>query len=184
MRPGALALLVAGGACGALGACRGKPAADDAGPAAGSASAAPRPAVPDQLSGTLTLDGKPLAMVKCRPGRDTSIYVDLVTSAGVLRYVPYDPQLFWNPRSDSTERGAAMPCRLRRSWGGATRPDGTTYFRGQLIFSCKSEAGTLAGDVTLDCGNISPIERKLLDAGRQQKLDEQELDELKGPARP
>lgn len=173
MRLGALAL-VASGACVALGACRGKKAADDAKPAD---AAAP---VPDRISGTLTVDGKPLAIGQCRPGRDASIHVDLVTAAGVLRFVPYEPKMFWNPRPESTDRGAPLACTdLQRSWGGATRADGTTYFRGRLIFSCKGEAGAITGDVTVDCGNISPLERKLLDEGRQRKLDE-----LKRPGTP
>jgi hypothetical protein len=190
VRLGALGLLAASCACvvvaagagaGAAG-CRGKPATDDepataSGSGSGSGSTAvPRPPVPDQISGTLTLDGKPLAISKCRPGRDVSIYVDLVTAAGVLRFVPYVPEMRWNPRPESAEPGVAVACRLQRSWGGGSRPDRTTYFRGQLIFSCKTATGTLDGDVTLDCGNISPLERKLLDEGRQQKLEELKLE--------
>jgi hypothetical protein len=111
-----------------------------------------------------------------------SIYVDLVTAAGVLRFIPYVPEMRWNPRPESGEPGAAVACRLQRSWGGGSRPDRTTYFRGQLIFSCETAAGTLAGDVTLDCGNISPLERKLLDEGRQQKLEELKLEGEAGSA--
>jgi hypothetical protein len=139
--------------------------------------AAARRAVPDQISGTLTFDGRPLAIKSCRPGQAGGlVHVDLVTASGALRFVAYDAsQMFWNSQPESTERGAPLPCtELRRSWGGGPRPDGTAYFRGRLVFSCRGAAGAVAGDVTVDCGNISPLERQLLDQNRQQKLDELE----------
>jgi hypothetical protein len=146
-------------------ACRGEK--QDAPDRAGPGDAAPRPVVPDAITGKLALDGKPLAITACGPGRDGSIFVDLVTAAGTLRWVAYeDHRMFWN--------GAPLDCgQVGRSWGGGTRPDGTTYFRGRLIFSCKGAVGTLDGDVTLDCGNIDSFERKKLDENRQQSLDDQ-----------
>lgn len=143
-------------------------------PADAAALVAPRPEVPDQIEGALTLDKKPLAIAACRPGREASIYVDLVTAVGALRFLAYESkQMYWNPRPESLERGTAVPCTdLRRSWGGGTRPDGSTYFRGHLIFTCRGAAGTLVGDVTVDCGDITPLERRLLDESRQKKLDE------------
>lgn len=130
--------------------------------------------VPDKLSGTITRNGAPLALAKCRPGREAAIYVDLVTPDGALRFLAYEGmQLFWNPAPDRAGRGAPLACtKLDRSWGGATRPDGTTYFRGRLDFVCSGDAGAFAGAVDVDCGNISPLERKLLDDGRQRKRDE------------
>jgi hypothetical protein len=177
MRPPALALL--GIACSAAlsPGCKGD-RADEARPPplppADAGSAAPRPAVPDKIDGTLMLDGKPLEIVRCRPGRDTAIYVDLVTASGALRFVGGEAtRMYWNPKPDATERGAAIECEIpHRSWGGGTRKDGATYFRGELAFSCRGPAGALEGKVSVDCGNISPLERKLLDDGRRRKREE------------
>jgi hypothetical protein len=144
-----------------------------------------RPAEPDKLEGTLTLDGKPLELVKCRPGREGSIYVDLVTAAGALRFVGGEAaQMYWRPGPDGSargappergipERGIPIECSIpHRSWGGGTRADGSTYFRGELAFSCRGAAGVLDGKVSVDCGNISPLERRLLDESRDRKREE------------
>ena len=185
MRPPALALLAI--ACAV--ACKGQ-RSDEAAPAPADAAprvadAAPRVAVPDKLEGTLTLDGKPLELVKCRPGREGSIYVDLVTAAGALRFVGGEAtQMYWNPRPDSRERGAPIECSIpHRSWGGGTRGDGTTYIRGELAFSCRGAAGALDGKVSVDCGNISPLERRLLDESRERKREELDPDRA-GPEEP
>lgn len=143
----------------ALAACSSKksepPARDDA-------AVAPRAVVPDKLDGTLTLDGAPLAITACKPGRDTAIFVDLVTARGTLRWIAYEEQkVLWN--------GAPVACtRLTRTWGGGTRPtDHTTYVRAQLGFEC----GALRGELALECGNIDPFERKLLDDSRRKHLE-------------
>jgi hypothetical protein len=144
----------------ALAACSSKkpepPVRDDA-------AVAPRPVVPDQIRGTLALDGAPLAITACKPGRDTAIHVDLVTARGTLRWIAYEEhKVLWN--------GAPVACaRLTRTWGGGTRPtDRTTYVRAQLGFEC----GPLRGELELECGNIDPFERKLLDESRQKHLEE------------
>jgi hypothetical protein len=150
------------------------------------AAPSPPPApAPDRISGTLKIAGKPVAIERCRPGREASIYVDLVTARGALRFLAYeDRTMFWTSRPDSTERGAPLACSdLRRSWGGATRPDGSTYFRGQIIFSCRGAIGAVVGDVTVDCGNISALERKLLDESRRRKRDELAAPGSADPAR-
>ncbi len=166
MRPRGLASLVA-----LLCACEGKPPAGD--PAGG---APPRPAVPDRIEGTLALDGKPLAITGCRPGHQGTVYVDLVTAAGALRFVGGEAErMFWNPRPDANERGAPIECSIpHRSWGGTRRQDGTTYFRGELAFACRGPAGALDGKVSLECGNITPLERALLDDGRRRRREAQE----------
>ncbi|HSK00491.1 MAG TPA: hypothetical protein VK932_04590 [Kofleriaceae bacterium] len=178
MRPRGLALLGLLALLGALG-CKGKPAGEgkpapaDAARAA-AADAAPAPAVPDRIEGTLTLDGEPLDVVKCRPGREGTIYLDLVTAAGALRFVGGEAtKMYWNPRPDSAERGAAIECTIpHRSWGGGTRADGTSYFRGELAFSCRGAAGAFEGKLSADCGDISPGERRLLDESRRKKREE------------
>lgn len=176
MRPGARALFACASCAaflvvGAAGLGCGKKADDKADPQ-GSGSA---PAVePDRYVGALSLDGKPLEITRCRPGHNESqaIHLDLVTTAGVLRFVPYVPQMRWNPKPDSTEPGAPIECTdLQRSWGGGNRPDGTTYFRGRLIFYCKFGTSVIAGDVNVDCGNITPLERKLLDENQKKNRD-------------
>jgi hypothetical protein len=184
MRP--LALLGLACACAGLAACGKKGADDKEQKPPPAAEAQPRAEVPDKIEGKLTLDGKPLAITKCRPGRAASIYVDLVTEVGALRFLPYQSkQMYWNPRPEWDERGLPVECTdLRRSWGGGTRDDGTTYFRGQLIFSCRGAPGVLAGDVTVDCGDITPLERRLLDESRRRKLDELDRDKRGSGDRP
>jgi hypothetical protein len=180
MRPPALALL--GLACGAAL----SPACKDKAPG----GAAPRPVAPDQIEGTLTLDGKPLEIAMCRPGREGTLYVDLVTGVGALRFVGGEAErMYWNPRAEANERGAPIACSIpHRSWGGGTRvEDGTSYFRGELAFTCAGGAGAvgaLAGKVSLDCGNISPLERKLLDESRRRKREELYPADPADPAKP
>lgn len=178
-RPPALALLGAACVAAVAPACKGDRADEPVpapGPGSGSAiaPAAPRPVVPDKIEGTLSLDGKPLAIARCRPGHEDTVYVDLVTAAGALRFVSGETErMFWSPRPDANERGAPIECSIPlRSWGGAQRPeDGTTYFRGELAFSCRMPAGPLTGKVSLECGNISPLERSLLDDGRRRRRE-------------
>jgi len=173
MRPQALALLGIACSAAAGSACKGDPpAAGERRPAPGDGAA--RPAVPDRIEGTLTLDGKPLSIVKCRPGHDETVYVDLVTGAGALRFVSGESErMFWNPKPEEDRRGAAIDCSIpHRSWGGARRPeDGTAYFRGEIAFSCRGAAGVFEGKVSLECGNISPFERAMLDDGRRRRRE-------------
>ncbi len=178
MRPRALLLLALLGLAGPLG-CKGKPAGEGKPPPADAARAAAADveraaAVPDRIEGTLTLDGKPLEVTRCRPGRDGTIYLDLVTAAGALRFVGGEAtKMYWNPRPDSAARGAAIECTIpHRSWGGGTRADGTSYFRGELAFSCRGAAGAFEGKLSADCGNIRPAERSLLDESRRKKREE------------
>jgi len=126
-----------------------------------------------EVQGTLSLDGKPLAVTKCRAGRGVTTYVELVTAAGKLRFE--DKQLFWTPQAKGDfGRGDKLECdKLERSWGGGLRKDGTSYFRGHLIFVCRGPAGPLAGDVTVDCGGITPEERAQLDKNRADMRAEQ-----------
>ena len=177
MRPPALALL--GFACSAalLAACSGKQADEEKPPPPMRVDAAPRLIVPDKIEGTLALDGRPLEILRCRPGHEGTVYVDLVTAAGALRFVSGETErMFWNPRPEANERGAPIECSIpHRSWGGTRRPeDGTTYFRGELAFSCRGVPGAIEGKVSLECGNISPFERALLDDGRRRRRAEEE----------
>lgn len=119
---------------------------------------------PDAVTGTLTLDGAALGIDRCVPGRTGgALHLDLVTARGTLRYVPYQAaQVIW--------AGAPVPCtRLERSWGGGSRADGSSYFRGRIVLAC----GPLAGDLTADCGAITPEERRDLDAHRHELREDQ-----------
>jgi hypothetical protein len=178
MRPPALALL--GIACSAaLGAAckcegKGRRATRDAASAPTPRDAAPRPVVPDKIEGWLTLDGKPLEILRCRPGHEGTVYIDLVTAAGALRFVGGETErMFWNADPDANRRGAPLDCSIpHRSWGGGQRADGTAYFRGELALECQGPPGALRGKVALDCGNIDSYERGLLDERRREKREE------------
>ncbi len=135
-------------------------------------SESPPPATTKEVVGALALDGKPLVVTRCRPGRGVTTFVELVTAAGTLRFE--DRQLFWRTDPQAVSRGAPLDCeKLDRSWGGGQRLDGTAYFRGRLDFRCRGAVGALVGDVTVDCGEITAAERASLDANRQQTLDQQ-----------
>jgi len=56
--------------------------------------------------------------------------------------------------------------KLDRSWGGGVRKDGAAYFRGTLAFRCSA----LAGDLTLDCGQITPEEAAKLSHNRSAAI--------------
>ena len=102
---------------------------------------APPPTAPE-VTGTLTVDGTPAQLTRCRPGHAVHVFVDVDTTGGTLRFG--DGALSWN--------GAELACaKLDRSWGGGVRRDGSAYFRGTLAFRC----GELAGEVSLDCGHIT-----------------------------
>lgn len=120
-----------------------------------------KPAASAEVQGTLSIEGKPVAVTACRAGRGVTTYVELATGSGTLRFE--DQKLFWS--------GDALVCeKLDRSWGGGMRKDGTAYFRGHLIFVCKGAPGAITGDLTIDCGKITPEERAQLDRGREDTL--------------
>ena len=81
------------------------------------------------------------------------VFVEVDTSLGTLRFG--EGKLFW----DGNELACA---KLDRSWGGGIRQDGSTYFRGTLVFRC----GKLEGDLALSCGGITAAEAAQLDANR------------------
>lgn len=126
---------------------------------------------PREVTGTLSRDGAPLAITACRAGRGVTTYVELVTAAGKLRFE--DRQLFWSHDPAAVSRGEPLACdQLDRSWGGGQRVDGTSYFRGHLIFTCRGAAGAFAGDVTVECGGVTAEERAQLDRNRADHLAE------------
>jgi hypothetical protein len=117
------------------------------------------PPNPDTFSGTLSLDGAPLALLACRPAHAVHVYVVVTTSRGELRFE--DQQLYWNQQP--------LTCaKLDRSWGGGNRADGTSYWRGMLDVDCTGPSGHLAGRLDLDCGHITPAERAELDKNRRE----------------
>ena len=118
-----------------------------------------------EVVGTLVVDGKPVIVVACRPDHAVHVYVELVTASGVLRFE--DAALYWNPDREALSRGPKLVCtKLDRSWGGGTRMDGSSYWRGTLDFAC----GAVTGSLSLDCGNITPEERQSLDDNRRKAL--------------
>jgi hypothetical protein len=127
-----------------------------------------------EVTGTLSLEGKTVTVTKCRPDRGAEgVYVVMETSGGALRFE--GKKLWWN-RDDNEgfAPGAALDCKkLDRSWGGGTRLDGTSYWRGTLAFDCSDGPKTATGALTLDCGNITAEERASLDAQRTKMRDDQ-----------
>jgi hypothetical protein len=124
----------------------------------------------DVVKGSITVDGKAVTLGACKPGHSVHPLVELITSAGKLRFE--DQQLYWNPVADAPTRGDKLTCdKLDRSWGGGVRlpGDGTSYWRGKLWFRC----GAIHGELELDCGNITATERAQLDGKRQDLLDKQ-----------
>ncbi|HET7502624.1 MAG TPA: hypothetical protein VFK02_16500 [Kofleriaceae bacterium] len=104
-----------------------------------------REAIAAEVGGSLTVDGAPARLVRCRPGHAVHVFVEVDTSLGTLRFG--EGKLWW--------QGGERTCQqLDRSWGGGVRRDGSAYFRGTLAFRCD----TLAGDLTLDCGGITAAE--------------------------
>lgn len=127
-----------------------------------------QPAARPDVSGTLSIDGKPIEVTACRAGRGVTTYVELVTARGKLRFE--DQKLFWSADRDFG-KGDQLACdKLDRSWGGGMRKDGTAYWRGQLMFACKGPPGAISGDVKIDCGRITAEERAQLDESRDEFL--------------
>ena len=155
----------------AIAACGGK-ADDPIVEVTGSASAT------DIVKGTLTVDGQPAKLGACKPGHSVRPFVELVTDKGKLRFE--NQLLYWNADPNAITRGSELTCdKLDRSWGGGVRlpGDGTAYWRGKLWFRCGLLAGSaetaIAGELELDCGNITAEERAQLDGKRQGLLDQQ-----------
>ena len=112
---------------------------------AGACSKPAPPPVNADVTGTLAVDGAGAKLIACRPGHAVHVFVEVDTAAGTLRFG--DGKLAWN--------GSELACsKLDRSWGGGVRRDGSAYFRGTLAFRCDK----LAGDLSLDCGGITPEE--------------------------
>jgi len=148
-------------------ACKDEPKAPDPGPV----TSPVRDTSTDVVRGSLTVDGSAANLTACRPGHAVHTYVEVVTSKGRLRFE--DTKLYWSAAVDGVTRGDALDCdKLDRSWGGGVRTDGTAYWRGTLAFACKG-AAAIAGDLTLDCGNITAEERAQLDGNRADMLDHQ-----------
>ena len=131
-----------------------------------------KPPPASEVQGTLSLDNKPLAVTQCRAGRGVTTYVELVTAQGKLRFE--DKQLFWSTDIHAG-RGDKLECtKLDRSWGGGMRKDGTSYFRGHLMFNCLGPAGAITGDLTADCGGTTAEERQSLDENSRKAREEQQ----------
>jgi hypothetical protein len=91
------------------------------------------------------VDGAPAQLLRCRPGHAVHVFVEVDTSKGTLHFG--EGELAWN--------GSRVACsKLDRSWGGGVRRDGSAYFRGTLAFRCEH----VAGELSLDCGGITPEE--------------------------
>ena len=115
-----------------------------------------------EVTGTLVVDGKPQLVTECRPGHSTSTYVELVATAGKLRFE--NKALYWTAKPHDLSPGQRLDCeKLDRSWGGGLRGDGSSYFRGKLDFACTGKQVVVTGELQLDCGNITALERAQLD---------------------
>ena len=114
---------------------------------AGACSNKPEPPPPPtaDVTGALTIDGAAARLVRCRPAHAVHVFVEVDTALGTLAF--REGKLFWN----GTEKACS---KLDRSWGGGIRADGSAYFRGTLAFRCEG----LVGDLSLDCGQITPDE--------------------------
>ncbi|MBC7977757.1 MAG: hypothetical protein H7138_22490, partial [Myxococcales bacterium] len=114
-----------------------------------SACSKPEPAtspMAPEVAGRVTVGATAATLQRCRPGHAGRVFVEVDTSLGTLRFG--EGKLHWNGEEQRCDK-------LDRSWGGGLRQDGSAYFRGTLAFRC----GTLDGELTLDCGQITPAER-------------------------
>ncbi|MGE0868284.1 MAG: hypothetical protein AB7P03_06975 [Kofleriaceae bacterium] len=122
----------------------------------------PRPSAKrsDIMAGPLVVDRVPHDIAACQPGHTDHVFVEAVTDAGVLRF---DQQkLYWRSPG-APAPGQELTCeRLDRSWGGGTRKDGTSYWRGWLDVVCAGPP-RIEGKLKLDCGGITAKERFELD---------------------
>jgi len=120
----------------------------------------------DHTTGTLTIDGTAVAMTGCRAGSETSVFVEVATPRGSLRF--QDRTLSWKTER-GLERLRCEPLPTNKAiWGGGARADRTAYFVGELKFTCAGAIGTIDGDLDLECGHITYEERALLHTNRQQ----------------
>ena len=125
-----------------------------------------------EVSGSLVVAGESLSPLACRPGRAAHTFIEVVSPKGKLRFE--DRELFWARDAEAVGPGEKLACsRLDRSWGGGSRPDGSSYWRGTLSFDCTLGAVVVTGDLVLDCGKITPEERKQLDGQRIDMREEQ-----------
>jgi hypothetical protein len=130
------------------------------------------PARPPEVTGTLTVDGVAQSPLTCRPGRAAHTFVEVVSPKGILRFEA--PDLTWARDVNAAGAGEKLTCaKLDRSWGGGSRPDGSVYWRGILVFDCTLGSMPVKGDLDLDCGNITPEERAQLDSQRTNLREEQ-----------
>lgn len=108
------------------------------------------PPVHAALAGRVHIGGVPVTLLTCRPGHAVHVFVDIDTTGGTLRFGEGKLAL----------AGTELDCeKLDRRWGGGIRNDGSSYFRGTLSFQC----GGAAGDLTLDCGQVTAEEAGELD---------------------
>ena len=130
------------------------------------------PARAPEVTGTLSVGGEALSPLTCRPGRAAHTFVEVVSPRGILRFE--DRELSWATDVNAVGAGTKLACtKLDRSWGGGSRPDGSVYWRGILVFECTLGTTAVRGDLDLDCGNITPEERQQLDGQRDTMRDEQ-----------
>lgn len=132
-----------------------------------------KPGAGDVITGTLAVDGQPQTMLACNAGHSPHVFVEVLTTSGRLRFE--EQVLYWTTDTAATDRGDPLACeQLDRSWGGGTRMDGTSYFRGTLVFRCTRGKMPFIGDMTIDCGNITAGEREGLDRNRREYLEERQ----------
>lgn len=125
----------------------------------------------DIVKGELFVDGKRTTLDECRPGRAVHTFVEVATPVGKLRLE--DGRAYWHSHPKSPLRGDELSCeKLDRSWGGGTRTDGTSYWRGTIDLRCTAPVA-LKGRLELECGNITADERRQLDGNRKDFLDKQ-----------
>ncbi len=125
------------------------------------------------MQGTLVIAGETVTVTKCRPDHAFTTYVVLENARGAVRFE--DKRMFWSASDpEGATQGHPLDCtKLERSWGGGVRLDNTAYWRGTLAFDCKDGATQLTGQLTLDCGNITPEERAQLDKQRTDLRQQQ-----------
>ncbi|MBA3456612.1 MAG: hypothetical protein H0T42_26215 [Deltaproteobacteria bacterium] len=140
--------------------------------ACGSGCGKRAPARAAEITGSLTVGGEAMSPLACRPGRAVHTFVEIVSPRGILRFE--DRELSWSRDVNAQGAGEKLACtRLDRSWGGGSRADGTSYWRGTLSFECTLGPTPVVGDLVLDCGNITPEERQQLDGQRDELREEQ-----------
>ncbi len=128
------------------------------------------PPADPEISGSFTIDDAPMRLTECHPSAGPEgIAVQLTTeTGGRLRF--RKAEMAFQFQSEAWE---VLACdKLERSWGGGARVDGSAYWRGTLDFRCAWGHLMLAGKLALDCGKITPDERRSLDKNRAESLKE------------